>query len=217
MAKVGRKFGGRKRRGRKAKGALAIAKKALRRTSQNRPELKALTTNFVDTDTSIANIFTNMVLLVQGLDADERIGHEIRVRGIQIRGTLFNLAAAGASRIVRMTLIQDMQQVGDVVPGVGAVFSDSGNIGSLLSYNTQSKGKRFRVLADKTFVLTQNASNEDKVVKFFKKMNSRVMYNGGATTDIQRGGIFLRVWSNSTAATSEITSDLFIRVFYTDA
>lgn len=214
MAKARRKFRGRKKGKR---GALAIAKKALRRTALNRPELKAITLNIADPDVSVANIFVNIINLPQGLDADERVGHEVRVRGVQVRGSLFSTAGAGVGHIIRMTVIQDTQQVGDTAPAISAVFSDSGNIGSLLSYNTQSKGKRFRVLADKTMTVVQDASNAERTLKWFKKMNSRVMFNGGLGSDLQRGGLFLRIWSNAAAASTLVFADLFVRVFYTDS
>ncbi len=213
----GRKFGGRKRKGVKKNGALAIAKKALRRTALNRPEMKAVTLALVDTDVSTALVFQRLCVVTQGIDADERIGHEIRVRGLQWKGTWISTAADGFSTIVRMIIIQDKQQISDGIPAAADVLNAATDVNSLLAFNATSKGKRFRVLYDRNMIVTQGQITADIVVKGFRKLNSRVMFNGPASTDIQRNGIYVGFMANEAPASTDITMSIFFRLFYTDS
>ena len=139
---------------------------------------------------------------------DARTGNSILQKSLMRRMRITKHSSA-AHTVFRYLLIVDKQQVADTNPTGANVFELNNNIDSLLSRDTCG---RFTILVDKTITLS-----EDKPIyhlERFHRLSSHARFNGTATTDIQRNGLYFFIMSDQ--ATYSPTFDYYFRLTYHD-
>lgn len=147
--------------------------------------------------------------LTQGDGANQRTGNSLLMKHISIRGYVnFDTLGAVASTIVKYWVVCDTQQIGDTNPTFADIFSNN-DVLSLLNTNTVG---RFKIL--KTGTLIRTADVAQKQVNIDIPMSMHTRYNGTASTDIQRNGIYLCWTSNQ--STNLPTASYLTRISYYD-
>lgn len=130
----------------------------------------------------------------QGDTMVDRNGNSIFARYLNIKGTIYADNANTAASSVRVWLIKDTQQTSDATPPFLEVFANP-NINTMLNRDTLG---RFTIMYTKQFNFSPGGS---KIQNFNinKVFRHHVRYNGPASTDIQKGGIYLFALSDSAA------------------
>lgn len=214
---------------RKSAGVVALRKvNALVRTRS--PEVK-----FVDNLLSNYDYWTgagslgptSMFAIAQGNGTSNRDGDVINIKSVHARCTFTCLA--GSNIRFRVLIVRDKQQVPDTTPAITDVLSVS-TTGALPVYNTRA---RYQLIHDKVFSMNANFLNQDMsmtvdIKKSFPK-GLKVQYNGSASTDIQKNGLYLFVIADVAMAGSvfntpsvaglaigEVLSTINIRTLFTD-
>lgn len=158
-------------------------------------ELYKFDATFSSANVSDTGNVTHLTAIAQGDGVAARTGNSIYVRAVNIHGTLtFNVAASVISQTVRVAIIVDTQQIGDIAPSLTTIYSASGPYGHL---NADTVG-RFKVLWTRTYILDTN--NPTLKVDINIPMKHHVRFNGTASTDIQKGGIYFIASSSQSTA-----------------
>ena len=148
-----------------------------------------------------------LTAISNGDDAGTRTGNSILLRTLLNR-IRFTKHASAVTTVVRFMLVWDTQQIGDTTPAAGDILQYA-DVDSPL--NLASSG-RFKVLANKTVALSSQMPiwHSERFLKLYK----HVRYNGAASADIQRNGLYLLVVGDQ--ATNLPTMDWYARVGYHD-
>lgn len=152
----------------------------------------------------------SLVAIAQGDGVNARTGNSIFVRSINWKGQCFRTTSGNAGQTVKLALIMDTQQVGDTAPA----FSDIYQSTTPYSHLNSSNVGRFKVLASKIICL----SSTGELIKNFEinvPMRHHVRYNGTASTDIQKGGLYVAYVSDQ-VTTNYPSLQSTVRVSYHD-
>lgn len=150
----------------------------------------------------------------QGDADDQRTGNSIFVRYVNITGVVSH----GTDTVIhktRVMLVRDKQQVGDTAPSPGDVLEDVGNnLSPFSKLNSQSAG-RFDVLYSKLFITYPDRAGIPFNIKL--NMRSHIRYNGAASGDIQKNGLYIVVIGDYASPYATAQSVQFLgRVSYYD-
>jgi len=85
----------------------------------------------------------------------------------------------------RIIFFIDTQQIADTAPAVTDVLASASVLSPLNSLNAG----RFKILKNYEFMLDD--TNKSKEIKFFKDVQHHVRFNGTASGDVQKGGIYM--------------------------
>jgi len=181
-----------------------------RKSYGHRPELKKYDKAQQTNDMPTTAYFVDLINIQQGLDITERIGNKINIKYIHINGFIQHNNTATVGQVCKVMIVTNKQQVPDTTPTATQLFSDPTN-SSTSPINKLTAGQ-FRILYSKTIIV--DPSNETKILKINKKCNLLQQYNGVATTDIQRNGLYLVMCSSDN--TNKPTLTFNSRVSYTD-
>lgn len=162
-------------------------------------EWKYIDTVFLATASVAAGTLTLLNGCTQGDGPSNREGTQIHIKSIQVRfRTEFNAADASAG-IVRFVLFQDLQPNG-AAPTVGNVyFTTTANAVDALR-NLDNR-KRFRILADRTHIVSPNGNSGYQEDIYLKKP-IMVQYNAGnagVVSDISTNSLYVLTCSDQAA------------------
>ena len=146
--------------------------------------------------------------LAQGDGIQDRSGNSVLAKKVYIRASL-QLHASATRSAFRVAIVRDEQQVGDSTPPYEQCFSPGGGVLSAL--NSANIG-RFSILYDRTYVV--DSDTPLKMVEVTVPLNHHLRFNGGASTDIQKGGVYMLVCSSE--ATNCPTFTYRARLMYHD-
>jgi len=157
-----------------------------------KPEVKQKYQFTVSDD--VQNTFKSVHIsgIANGTLTDERIGDTIHLTRLRIR-LLFRFTAGYSlnQQIVRVVVFKSNQQFPDIAPAGTTVLPNA--VASFMNYNssqyTANTGDYVQILYDKKIVLSRER-NPAQYLDIDKKLNLKVQYNGNATTDIQKNGIY---------------------------
>lgn len=152
---------------------------------------------------------THLTGIAQGDSEQGRTGNGILVRSISFKYAVQMHASAVATGF-RIILLQDKQQVGDTAPTAAAILETTTSPWSLLQ---RDQAGRFKILYSRIHTLSSNGKEIISVEKHMK-MYSHVRYNGSASTDVQKNGLYLVCLSDQ--ATNTPTFGGMFRVNYHD-
>jgi len=145
--------------------------------------------HFTDTSfsTAISNsgAITHLSAVAQGDTNATRTGNSIFSRMIFAQG-VFTLNTSADEDTVRVIVFSDKQQIGDTTPAVTDVLT-SASINSPLNVTTLG---RFQILKEFRRTFTSAGVNRG-TYKFAIPMRHHVRYNGTASSDVQKGGLFV--------------------------
>lgn len=126
-------------------------------------------------------------LIAQG-DTDQlRNGNSILVNGLLLKGTMLKHASSGSQRI-RVLVLIDLQQVADTDPSYTNIIDPTFTDQILAPLNNESVG-RYKMLMNRVFTLDTNKPNQ--TFQRYFKLSHHIRYNGTASTDVQKGGIYV--------------------------
>lgn len=165
-----------------------------------------------NTQTGITISTTGAIAHITNIGQDDtdsgRTGNSILVRNILLRIAWLQSLTANQTG-VRYMLVMDKQQVSDTPPAITDILSSADIIAPLNDANTG----RFKVLLNKVFYLDV-AKERVHYREHYLKMYQHVRYNGTASSDIQKCGIYLVVIS--TEPTLAPTLKYEVKVGYHD-
>lgn len=138
--------------------------------------------------TGEAGYVLNCQAIATGDSDAGRTGNSILARSFNFDGFVNRPTGGDAVQQVRVSLVQDSQQIGDTAPAINDVYED------LTPYSKLNRAHvgRFKILWSKQYLL-DNAKSLGAPVKINVPMRHHIRYNGGASGDIQKGGLWLMV------------------------
>lgn len=131
-----------------------------------------------------------------------RTGNSVFMRRINAHFTVVNNVTAGQV-FHRWILFIDNQQIGDTAPTATDIL-ESADVRSSLNSTTAG---RFKILKNWEFCTSQ-IKGDTRVIKFFRDIRHHVRFNGTASTDIQKGGIYLLFMSNQSTNTPSVSYNI---------
>lgn len=150
----------------------------------------------------------------QGDGPSNREGTQIFIKSIQVRlRSEFNALDASAGPM-RFVIIQDKQPNG-AAPTVGNIYSTA-TAGVIDALRNLDNRKRFKILADRTYVMSQNGTPGFQDDIYLKKPIT-VQYNSGnagVVSDISSNSVYILVASDQ-AANGPFTA-FYARVRFTE-
>lgn len=148
--------------------------------------------------------------IAQGDGDAARTGNSLYVRSVSSHLTISQNASATFTRMT-VWLIQDTQQVGDTNPAYADIFETASPDTFL---NTDTVG-RFTILWRRSYCMSA-AATEQFQINISKPLRLHVRYNGTASSDVQRNGLYLVAISDNLVATNPPSIQGQIRVSYHD-
>lgn len=151
------------------------------------------------TDNSATNYIHNLTAISQGDTESQRTGNSLLLKSLSINGYMqINPSTAAATRVT-ICLVRDKQQIQDTTPGLGDIFTSASDTQTLLNRTTVG---RFQIMWRKQYILTAVTGGGDvaRIFKKYTKLNFHTRFNGSASTDIQKNGLYLCI------LTSEVTN-----------
>jgi len=157
----------------------------------------------------------------QGVGVAERTGKQIELHSVTWKIAMNNAGSATA-QVGCMMIVLDTQQVGDAVPTPSQILipTNVGTVAAPTSLLNSSNRGRFKVLYRRTFSLadqTGSDSTQIKMLQGYKKLRGvRTRYNGTASTDIERNGLYAIWITDGDPAGDDVFITGDIRLYYTD-
>lgn len=184
----------------------------------NRAITKALNSNIEKKYHDLWNVggvssttaLNKLTAIPQGTTDFNRIGDQCKLKNIQMR---FQLACADTIQTYRLTVFRWNRDDAVSTPTAAILYQTIGSsISSNPNWDNIRKGD-FTLLYDK--VITQTlANNANTFIKVFRKINSRIDFNGSGNTG--KGHIYIAMTSDSGVASHPVI-DQYSRVVFTDA
>lgn len=145
--------------------------------------------------TGLIEHFLSIVPVAQGLDYNNRIGNEISVLSVNLKGLIVDFKN---SNYARAFIIQDTQTISDTLPNVTDIFSDRNPVTYKLNL---LNNKRFKILEKSDIIYSQNIGSTYPTsvavphVNMYHKFKYplKVRFNGTTTTDFQKNVLYLAV------------------------
>lgn len=157
-----------------------------------------------------SGVISSMNLIAQGDGEGQRTGNSIFVRNIAMQGQAIRNASGATpdSQVVRLVIFQDTQQIADTAPAITDVLETN----SVNSYLNKANVGRFKVLFNKKMYLSSQMPQVP--FNYFKTLRHHIRFNGSATSDVQKGGLYYFFISNE--ATNGPSIAMRLRVSYHD-
>lgn len=186
----------------KPAGSASLAqkvKKLEKQVRQNKEEWKCIDTIQLVTPMLAAGNLTLLNASTLGDNLNNRDGRQIFIQSIQVKFRAeFNAAAATASPL-RFILFQDKQANG-AAPAVGELL-DIATAGAIDALRLLTTRKRFKILADRRYYVSQNSGLGGIVDDIYLKKPITVQYNAGNSgtiTDITTNSLYMLMTSDET-------------------
>lgn len=144
-----------------------------------------------DTTVDTTGSVTHLSDIGQGDTVSGRAGNSIFARSLYWR-CLITINPTLKPTYIRLMIIRDRQQQGDTSPAIGDVLQTV-SIQSPLDVSTNQG--RFDILMDRVIKL-DDASRQTVFTQKYLRMRSHIRYNGTASTDIQKNGLYFMAFSN---------------------
>lgn len=159
------------------------------------------------TQSNIA-LVSNIVALGTGDTEGSRTGNSILVKYAYLKLSATLNSSASFTKL-RVVLVRDKQQIGDTAPAYSDVYDTAGGTQAFLNKLTVG---RFDILYDRLVDLDDN--NPQRIVEKYIPLNSHIRFNGSASTDVQKGGLYVMLLSDQATNTPSVTC--LTRVMYID-
>lgn len=128
----------------------------------------------------------HITAVAQGDSDSTRTGNSIFVRSWNFSGSIIKNTSGANTQFVRISVVMDTQQQSDTTPTYTDIYESASPYAHL---NSNTVG-RYKVIF--SHIYSVNSSDHTAVaVKINIPMRHHVRYNGSASTDIQRGGLYL--------------------------
>lgn len=173
----------------------------------------------IDNGSSVCDS-TGAVTLINGValgtDIDDRIGRQVMLRSVEMKGYVYPTAGTGVDQIHRVLLVYDRQ-----CNGVAPAITDILKAVSTTAVRNLNNRKRFKILMDKVFpVSASGEANSIHTYTFYRKLRHPMEFNAGnagTVADIQNGGLFVVTLGTSAPGATAGGSNWTTRVRYNDS
>lgn len=179
-------------------------------------ELKMIDTDLTNAGVSTTATITCLNACQVGTDITNRIGREILMTSVQLRG-FFNPSGANTGDIVFWAIVYDRQSnaaapVWTDVYMTDSIFPETRNL---------NNRKRFKVLGSGYITVPSATSIDAKYIpfEFYRKLKHPVEYNatnGGTVADIVTGGLFWMVRGITVLGANDVNCSIGGRVRFSD-
>lgn len=180
-----------------------------------KPEIKTHTTSFSDGDVNKAGVFFKLMEIPQGDGAVNRDGNKVRVVGAQWSYKLNSQGSTNQASLCRVGIICDRATDG-TLPVQADIQTTVNDPLSLKTFTSRHGGKRFWWLHDKKCVINATTNIDTRWVHGFKKLNLTVNWAAGTTGNPTKNPIYAYVQSDAVAASSDVQSEGFFRIFFVE-
>lgn len=182
----------------------------------SRGELKAIDTSLTTADVSSTASLLCINPCGQGSDIGQRVGRQIVMKSLQIRG-FFNPNGANSGDIVFWSVVYD-RQPNAALCGWTDVYTTSAAYPQLRNLNNR---KRFKVLGSGYITIPATTSIDAKYIpfEFYRKLNHPVEFNatnGGTIADITTGSLVWMVRATAALGADDVAFNGSSRVRYSD-
>jgi len=195
----------------------------LRQRGLMKRELKFIDTNLSNTTlfpggsafSSGSWVFTLLNGVSEGTDEQSRIGRELTLTSIYMRGSVNGTITPTEAGFCKWYIVQDTQSNAAIFPITNFLISDDINALGNLDYRT-----RFKIIATDKWEQSGNLGNDKFIhlIDFYKKLNIPVEFNNnnaGTIADITRNSLYLLTNTYGLGVNSQNTV-LNIRVRFDD-
>lgn len=160
---------------------------------------------------------SNLAQIAQGAGLVQRVGQQITAK--RLTGRYFIKVTAGPPQLTRVIIVQYKKQSSSSTPSLAKILENyaagTGSVWSPYSFTNQFN-ENFRLLYDKSHAVDP-LTNSGVTREISIPLNFRIAYNGAATTDIEKNGIYMFMLSDSIAATPTKPQISYgMRLAYTD-
>lgn len=173
-------------------------------------EVKQLTTEGT-INPSTSGTIVHLSALTQNDTQSGREGNSVKTKFLGLRATSKNNASATSGIQTRVILFRDKQQVSDTSPSVSDVLSSDGDITNAF-LNPATVG-RFQILWDKTIYTSADGAREQHHFKLNLTPKQHIRFNGTASSDIQKGGLYMLVASDQPTNTPTFVYTVNLKYF----
>lgn len=178
-------------------------------------ELKKIDTVLLNTNVSTTASITLINGCARGDDSDDRIGREIQMKSVQVRGDFYP-NGTNAGDLVFWAVVYD-RQTNAAAPVWTDVYTSDGIYPQLRNLDNR---KRFKVLGSGYIQLPKaGAEYPYTPFEFYRKLNHPVEFNSennGNVGDITTGSLFWFVRATTVAGDNDYTLQAYSRVRYSD-
>ncbi len=190
-----------------ARKALKLAKANKKKLGQS--ELKFNDVGLTNTALSVAGVISQFTNLAVGNINLTRIGSKVVVNQIEISA---QFKSAGADAFVRVMLIRDTATNGAIFAS-SDVLQDATASDNIASQKNRDTGRRFKVMREWKFSLTDNTSKNRHLIRYNKKVNIPILYQSanGDITDLEFNSLALVMMTDITANFPTVTHSIRIR------
>jgi len=181
-------------------------------------ELKA-----VDTTTAQNINSTSAVTLINGIargdDISDRVGRQITMKSISVRGQMAVTAGTGVDQAGRVLIVYD-KQANAAAPTAAQVISAAGDGYDIYRPPNLENRMRFVILYDRTFRLNASAEPSSvQLVTCYRRVNLVTTFNSGdagTVADIVTGSLYLVSVGNVAAGATAAFLNVATRVRFED-
>jgi len=178
-------------------------------------ELKAIDVDLANAGVSTTEAITCINPCSQGSDIGQRVGREIQMKSVQIRGFL-QPGGANPGDLVFWSIVYD-RQTNAAAPAWADVYTADALVPQLRNLNNR---KRFKILG--SGYISTPAVGADYITvpfEFYRKLKHPVEFNatnGGTVADITTGGLFWMIRGQSAQGADDVTFAGSSRVRFAD-
>lgn len=158
---------------------------------------------------------TNITAIAQGDTDAGRTGNSIFVRSLLLRWTAIINSTGTPDTTVRAMVVIDTQQISDTAPTFADILQVTASVLAPITHLNDGNSGRFKVLYNKVININ-SGSNRNQTEEVYLDIKSHVRYNGTASTDIQKGGIYYGFISDQSTAGTVPTVNAVARLGYHD-
>jgi len=219
-AAVTQRFNRRYARGVSSRGPLRTQVKALQRAvNALAPEIKYVDQSLQVTNSPVGvGTIVHVSAIAQGDTTGARTGDLINVKQMALRwrfdrGTS---TTTGFGFGARLFLLQDKQQIADTTAAATYFIDSSVSTAPVTGFPVIPNLERYRVLYQSPYIDFYRISTGNQSAQFEWNWtgNLKIEYNGTASSDIQKNGLYFVFCHNDSAAT--IDGDGVLRIGFTD-
>lgn len=197
-----------------------------------RPEMKSIVRS-LEGDTMSALTENRLVIMpfahiTQGTGVEQRIGNDICLKSMHIKGHLENRSSVANTMLVRIAIIQDTKDNATAFSGTNCLVKNNtvaslGSLGAESAYLAWNKA-RYKVAYDKTVKLgSSNANGSDiQLFNIFQKLRGEADFSfaTGAPGAINKNNWQFVMWAcdpdNASQSTSNVNGYFQVTGYYTD-
>lgn len=175
----------------------------------------------VDVNADMACDTTSSVQLLNGIargdEINERNGREITIMSIQLNALFKATAATGTDQQQRLLIVYDRQ-----TNAAACTFAQVVSTAGVLTPRNLENRRRFKILFDRTFVISQTVAAEpgnQMICKFYRRLRLPVTFNSGdagTVADITTGSLYAIAYGGNVAGATAGTISVNCRIRYQD-